>query len=402
MRSKSLVLTSRDFLTFILVSYAVVIFAFVDAGLRNYLVLFAAMLGGLLFFVFGLRLHRQAFWAFLLLSFMAMQGLFVGGRGELGSVLLTLVYAMGYFAIASMLDRVRDKRAFVQGMMRTLIYAFAILSLIQMAASLVGLPIPNLGSTRGLWSYNSLAFEPSQLGRVVGISMLCYLVLDRLPVLPGHAEESPGTRQKVILAFLTTMLLSGSALAAAAIILVYFMSRSLILVIFLTSASFLIWPLFLLVDFGPLQRVAAILANLGTLDADALLDADESGAVRIIPALIYMKETSILDLEFWFGYGSDGLRRFFLGRIPGLGEKIPAGFVPGFAVVYGIIMAAFFAWIFAFRQANRTTAPLIGFWLIFMSFSAWNTQVFWYGLIVIQVAWAASRENALEQGEVRS
>jgi hypothetical protein len=398
MRSGSLVLKSRDFLVFILLSYALVVFLFVDAGLRNYLVLFAAMLGGLLFFVFGLRLQRQAFWAFVLVSVMAMRALFVGGSGELGSVLLTTLYALGYFAVASLLDRVDDKRAFVMGVMRGIIYAFTVLSLIQMAASLVGLPIPYLGSTRGMWSYNSFAYEPSHLGRVVGISMLCYLMLARLPTLPGHADEPARTRLKVLAAFLATMLLSGSALAAAAIVLVFALSRSLAWVLVVTSASFLVWPLFLVVDFAPLQRVALILANLGSLDVDALFSADASGAVRIAPAVIYLKEASTVEPGFWFGYGSDGLRRFFLGRLPGLGDTVPGGFLPGFLVVYGFFLTAFFIWLFLLRQANRTTAPLIGFWLIFMTASAWNTQVFWYGLIVIQIAWAASRDSARQSG----
>jgi len=36
--------------------------------------------------------------------------------------------------------------------------------------------------------------------------------------------------------------------------------------------------------------------------------------------------------------------------------------------------------------------PLIAFWLIFFTSSALNTQVFWYALIIIKVAWAASRD----------
>lgn len=393
MKSRSLILTSRDFLVFILASYALVIFLFVDAGLRNYLVLFAALLGGLLFFGFRLRMHLQALWAFVLLSAMGVRALFLGGGGELGSVLLTFVYALGYFAVASLLERVENKRHFVMGMMRGIIYAFAVLSILQMVASFIGLPIPNLGSTKGLWSYNSFSYEPSQLGRIVGISMLCYLMVVRLPTLPGQSEDPPRTQRKVLAAFLATMLLSGSALASAAIILVFFLSRSLAWVLILTAASFLIWPVFLIIDFEPVQRVVVILANLGSLDVNTLFKADASGASRIAPAVIYLKEASPAEPEFWFGYGSDGLRRFFLGRLPGFGDMIAVGFLPGFLVVYGAIMTGFFFWIFLLRQANRTTAPMIGFWLIFMTSSAWNTQVFWYGLIIIQIGWVVSRDS---------
>ena len=176
MRSQSFVLNSRHFLVFILVSYAVVVSPFVGAGLRNYMVLLAAMIGGILFMAFRFSLNRQVIWALLLFSIMTIQSLFQGGTGQFGSVALTFVYAMGYFAIAGLLDIIEDKRAFLMKVMRGVVFAFAILSVVQLLTSLVGLPIPNQIASKGIWSYNSLANEPSQLGRIVGISMLCYLI----------------------------------------------------------------------------------------------------------------------------------------------------------------------------------------------------------------------------------
>lgn len=389
MRSKSVVLTSRHFLVFIVVSYAVVVSLFVDAGLRNYLVLLAAMIGGILFLSLGLSLQRQAVWALLLFLIMAVQGLFWDGAGQLASVALTFLYAIGYFAISSLLDRVDDKRAFLMKVMRGIVFAFAILSVVQMVTSLAGLPVPNQMATKGLWSYNSLAYEPSQLGRVVGISMLCYLVLSRLP---GEVER-PRSRQKLLIAFLAAMLLSGSSLAALAMLLVYGLSRSLPWLLLIMIISVLMWPMFLLIDFEPLRRTVLLFSSLGSLDVDQVLGADHSGGLRVAPLLIYIRDASIAEAGFWFGYGREGLAHFFEGKIYGMSDDIvAAGYLPGFAVVYGVLVFVFFIWIFALRQANRTTLPLIAFWSIFMTSSAWNTQVLWYGLIVIQIAWAASRD----------
>ena len=395
MRSGKFILKSRDFLVFILLSYALVISIFVDAGLRNYLVLFAAMLGGAIFFVFSLTLQRQAFWALLLFSFMTLRALFLEGAGQLGSIALTFVYSLGYFAIASLLERVENKRAFLIGLMRWIICAFAILSVCQMVTSFVGLPIPNVMATKGLWSYNSLAYEPSQLGRVVGITMLCYLMLIKLPVLTEDPEKlsKPEPKRKVLIAFIVTMLLSGSALASVAMVVVLIMSRSIVWGIAIMSVSVLLWPVALLLDYEPLQRVVLLASNLGSLDVQTLLEAEPSGAVRIIPAVIYLTEATPADVGFWFGYGDDGLIRFFFGRLPGLGDAVTVGFIPGFIVLYGMISMAIFIWVFGISQANSTTLPLIGFWLVFMATSAWNTQVFWYGLIVIHIAYAASRET---------
>ena len=394
MRLEHFALKSRDFLVFILLSYAMVISIFVDAANRNYLVLLAAMLGGLLFAVFGLTLQRQAFWALVVFSIMAMRTLFQGGAGDLGSVTLTLVYGIGYFAIAGLLDRVQDKRMFVQDMMRWIIYSFAVLSVIQMVTSFAGLPVPNVMATKGLWSYNSLSYEPSQLGRVVGVTMLCYLMLTRLPAASGYPGDAPQTLQKVLIAFLTTMLLSGSSLAAIAIIFVFLLSRSLLWVIVLVTVVSLFWPMVMFIEYEPLKRASLLFSNLGSLDVSTLAGADHSGALRIIPAVIYFNDLAPAELGFWVGYGNDGLTRFFLGRIPGLGDTVTVGFIPGFMVIYGAISTGLFSWVFVLRQINRTTVPLIGFWAIFMASSAWNTQVFWYGLIVIQITFAASLENA--------
>jgi len=390
MNSQRVILTYRHFLVFILVSYAVVFSPFVDAGLRNYLVLLAGAVGGVLFLSLRLPMNRQSLWALLLFYIMTLQSLYLDGPRLLGSVGLTFLYAMGYFATASLLNRIADKRSFLMKVMRGIIFAFAILSVIQMLASLAGLPMPNEMATKGMWSYNSLAFEPSQLGRVVGISMLCYLVLSNLP---GESEP-PRERLKLVIAFVITMLLSGSALAAAAILLVYVLSRSLPWVILAVTVSSLIWPVFLGIDYEPIQRFILLASNIGSLDLDQVLAAEHSGGIRVAPFLIYLRDASVEEVGYWLGYGAEGLTYFFQGKIPGMRDDVVgAGFLPGFAVVYGGLVFAFFVWVFVLRQANQITLPLIAFWAIFMTSSGWNTQVFWYGLIVIQVAWAVSRDR---------
>lgn len=398
MRSRSLVLNSRHFLVFILVSYAVVVSLFLGADTRNYLVLFAAMTGGMLFLPLGLTLHLQAFLAIALFSIMTMLSLFQDGAGQLLSVGLSLLYAVGFFAIASLLDRIEDKRDFLMKVMRGIIYAFAMLSIVQMVTSLAGLPVPNQIGGSILWRHNSLAYEPSQLGRVVGISMLCYLMLSRLPGEPERAKA----RQKLLVAFLTAMLLSGSSLAALAILLVYGLSRSLSWLLLIVMVFVLIWPTFLLIDFEPIQRFVLLISSLGSLDIDQVLEADHSGGVRVAPLLIYLRDVPMAEPGFWLGYGVEGIEHFFQGQIAGVSDDhVGAGFLPGFAVVYGVLAFASFVWIFALRQVNRTTLPLIAFWAIFMTSSAMNTQVFWYGLIVIQIAWAASRDVVRSAASVK-
>lgn len=383
-------LTSRNLLITIFFSYAFVVEIFINSSQRNYLVIILAILGGLLFIPLKLALQRQVAWGAGLFSIMILQALSIGDTEEFWSVALTFVYALGYFSIVSMLAKIEDKVTFVKALMRWVIYAFAIFSIIQLVSSLLGLPILNLIASKGLWSYNSLAYEPSQLGRVVGISMLAYLILCRL----DKYREPFNVYVKVLLAFLITMLLSGSALAVIAIPIVIFLSRPLLQILLLTLVGFFVWPIALLIDFEPLQRFFSLIINLSSLDVDQVLEAEHSGGLRIAPLLVYLRDASISEFGFWFGYGEQGLTRFFLGQIPGLGDRIATGFIPGFAVVYGIGTTAIFIFVFLVHQKNRKTLSLIAFWFFFIALSAWNTQVFWYGLIVIQIFCAASRDTS--------
>ena len=389
MISRGLVITPRHFLVFIFVSYAVVISFFIDSGLRNYLVLVAAITGGVLFFQLPLVPQRQAFMAFLVLSIMTVNTILQDGAEELGSIALTSIYATGYFALASLLDQIKDKRGFLIKVMNRLVYAFAILSVVQLLTSLMGFPVPNLIASKGLWSYNSLSNEPSQLGRVVGIIMLSCVILSRLQ---GGQEQSKVCR-KLVIAFLTTMLLSASSLAAIAILAVYLLSRSLPWFVLIVMVSLLMWPLFFIIDFEVIERFVGLISNLISLDLGRALEEEHSGAIRIAPLLIYLRDMSITEMGFWLGYGSEGLLVFFQDKIPGVSSGVIfGGFLPVFAVKYGILTFSFFIWIFVLWHLNRATLPLIAFWLIFITNSAFNTQVFWFGLIVIQMVWSASRE----------
>ena len=389
MISQTLVITPRYFIAFILVSYAVVLSPFVDTEQRNYLALIAAMIGGGLFIQLRLSHSNQASWAFILFSIMTLNALIINGIAHLGSVALTFTYATGYFAVASLMDLVTDKRIFIMMIMRRIIFAFTILSLLQLITSLLGFPIPNLMATKGLWSYNSLSHEPSQLGRVVGISMLCYIVMSRLPGEP----EKTRVRNKLIIAFITAMILSGSSLATIAIFVVYWLSRPFPWFVFILIVGALLQPLFLILDFEVLQRFILLSSSFGSFELDQVLEADHSGGIRLAPFLIYIRDIIVTELGFWLGYGNEGIVYFFQGKISGVPlDYAGAGFLPGFAVVYGILAFALFVWIFVLRQNNWTTMPLIAFWLIFFTSSALNTQVFWYALIIIKVAWAASHD----------
>ena len=373
----------RYLFPFVVLAYAIVLAPLIDAGLRNYLVLFAAALGGLCIIIYELPLQRQVWWVTGLALYMVASVSLAGNLGDLWSVGLTLLYITGYLAAGGLLSIARDKRQVVERVLRWVIYAFAAISVLQMLTSLVGLPVPNLIQSKGLWSYNSLAMEPSQVGRVVGITFLAFLIVRARPDEPEPVKSLLTTNRWPWCAFLATMLLSGSALAFAAIIAALVLSRSFGVAVVWSLSALALVPIMIAVDFAPLQRSLLLLTNFSFANPYAMMEVEGSGASRILPALIYLGEASVGDVGFWLGYGSEGISRFFLARIPGFGDIVAAGFLPGFAVIYGVVGFSLFMWTFLFRFIGRETLPIIIFWLVFFSTSAVNTQVIWYGLILI-------------------
>ncbi|MCB1330461.1 MAG: hypothetical protein KDK28_13965 [Maritimibacter sp.] len=393
MGSNRLTISSRNILTFLVVAYALVFAPLVDAGLRNYMALIAASVGAAMIVLLNLRVGTQVFFAVALFGMMATTPADVSLGNGILSVFLTALYSAGYFAIVGVFARLADKKRFAENIMRKIIYAFAIVSVVQMLASLVGLPVPNVIASKGMWSYNSLAMEPSQLGRVVGITLLAYLIVVRPDTRAESFREMFRKHRGVLLASFVAMMLSGSALAAIALPVALVLAHSLRWAAAIAFVTLVASPVILLIDYEPLRRSVNLLSSLGSLDIATLHEADASGAARVIPLLLYFQKASLLDLSFWFGYGNQGLIDFFQGRLPGQGDKISAGFLPGFAVVYGIIATGIFVWLFILRLMNKATIPLIVFWMAFISTSSWNTQLLWYALATIAIVFAVDREK---------
>ena len=146
----------------------------------------------------------------------------------------------------------------------------------------------------------------------------------------NDSEVAHRTDQKVWVAFLATRLLSRSALAAVAVLIAFFFSRSIAWVAVIITLNILFWPIVSLVDFEPLQRASVLVSSIGSLDVDQVLRADHSGGIRIAAALIYLEDVSANEFGFWFGYGTEGLAQFLQYRIAGLGDTVAAGFMPVF------------------------------------------------------------------------
>ncbi|SMH40711.1 hypothetical protein [Mesorhizobium australicum] len=388
-------ITIQNVLVFVVVSYAIVLAPFLDAGFRNYLVLLAAFAGAFSLFVFHVQVAHVQLWSLVVIGYMCLVALANSGLPGLGSVALTFAYLMGQFTVASIAKRSWFDARFAATLLGRIVIAYAIVSVLQMIASFTGLSVPNLIASKGLWSYNSLAYEPSHLGRAIGITMLAYLIVVRGESGGRLSFRSGSMNRKVLIAFFVTMLLSGSAVAAIAIPIALIFALRPRWSVPLMVITFLVWPSLTYIDYEPLQRAIRLISNLDTLDIERLAEADGSGAARLIPFLIYLDLADPWTWTFWFGYGAQGAASVFVDRVKGIADyEGGVSFLPGFLVTYGLVGSAFFLWVLLISAWNSTTFPIIVFWFVFFTSVPWNIQLFWYGLIVlILVNEAISKRN---------
>lgn len=380
---------------FIFFSYAFNISFLVSEEGRNYLAIASGLLSSILFIMIASSIMDDFPWNIPLFIYMMLVCLATDSLSNSISVILTLIYSMGYYAVMGLARKPWCNSQFIALLLKTVIYAFTIVALIQLIAYLVGLPVPNEISRKEGFSFNSLAMEPSHFGRVVGITSLAYILIQQLDISRQNYLDMIKKEWKIVISVILSTVLSGSTTALIALPLTFILSGNiknsipimLVLIVVIIIGSY--------VEYEPIQRAFAFLPSLASMDAEEVQKADGSGALRVLPFLIYMQNARPGDLSFWFGYGPQGLIQFFLGAIKGIKDYAgQTGFVPGFAVMYGIFGNLLFFWTFLLNKRLAKVIPLIIFFLCFFFATPLNTSLMWYALIVISIV-AEAKKNPI-------
>lgn len=391
MKLASLKITNNTVLLTVLFVYATALSPFLDDAFRNKLVIAVSILAFPFLFLRQSRAGRDILLVALAMLYPLLITLLTGTMRDVQTLSYTALFATGYLAVAGALKNRHVTLEGVEAFLATLIKLYAVVSVAQLVASMTGLPVPNQLATKGLWSYNSLATEPSYVARVVSLTMLAYLIIGRTRARPEGLIAMIRSRKWVFLAFGVSVFLSGSALALVAAPVAILLSLSTAWTIPISVSLMVFWPTLFLIDSEPLQRLLVFFGALPSMDLSELTQADSSGAIRVAPLLIYGDQLDIGSLGFWFGEGISSLTRYFEGRIPGLENGIMVGFIPGYTVAFGVLGTSLFLWVFVIRFFNASTAPAIIMLGIFYTLVGWNTQVFWYGLMILRVVYHASK-----------
>ncbi len=371
-------------------------------GQMNGLVILVAALAGPLILLFRLPVIADLYWAMIAVFYLLAVTLMLSGAQYFTSVGYTGMLALAFVAFSGALNTGLVPRERFRHLLRRLIQAYAVVSVLQLAASLAGLPVPNEISSKGLWSYNSLAVEPSHAARALACSMLAYLLLSRRDGRPPSIGQLWREEKSVLLAFFVSGALTGSTLAVGAMALTVLLALRLHWSVAGVAVLFFFWPLLLLVEIESVKRLTAFLMALPSMDILTISGADHSGAVRLMPLILFLQQMDLSAPSVWFGGGYEAIAFYVRGMMIGVDpDAAMAGFIPGYVMVCGFFGAALFLYAFVGRFLNRKTFPLVLLWILLLATSAWNTQIFWFSLMLIRAVHHFSKAGHAQSGSVR-
>lgn len=220
-----------------------------------------------------------------------------------------LYYTLVYFKQAFTLD------GFI-GVLKGLIYAYAICLALQQVCVLVGLrymPVINLMNLPyyDLFHLNTLAIEPSHAARLLTVFFYAYLKMLEIKhgsILP--ISQLWGEHKRVIIAFLYTMLCigSGTAFVGLAIISLYFVRKQYALLV--VCAAFAFYMAVPYIDYEPLNRAMSTFNAALTGDTELVRQVDNSAASRVNIILDTFRYLDFSDSATWLGNGVDAASSF--------------------------------------------------------------------------------------------
>ncbi|MDR6192736.1 signal transduction histidine kinase [Agrobacterium pusense] len=378
----------------ILVAMGTALSPFVLSDQRNVLSILVAALALPIVVLLRIPVRNDLGWAMVSMSYLIVVELFYGRGANYSSLGYTGMFILTYIAFCGTLYSGAVTRERLLMLLRRLIQGYAIVSVFQLFCSKVGLPVPNHILSKEAWSYNSLGVEPSHTARALAFMLLAYLILVRGPG-PAPTLKALWERERsIIVPFSVSLLLTGSSLAVAIFPLTIVMALKLRWLFISSVLLVFIWPFLQLVEVDSIRRVVAFLTALPSMDIMAMVQADHSGALRVMPLIIFLQSASLGEPSVWFGGGYEAISHYIQGNLIGVAKDVAvAGFIPGYVMICGILGTVLFCHAFLFRFMNRNTLPLILMWFPILANSAWNSQIFWFTLVLLRAVHYFSRAS---------
>lgn len=386
----NLQLTRNNINSALVLTFSTAFAPLVGSDQRNFLVIFMCILASAALLLTR-RFPRQVFLIYLFAVYALVVNLVNHDTVRWSSFFYTALFLSSYafYTLKQTLDLAEIHK--LSTIIYYLIFAYAIVGLIQYISLLTGIEPINGILYGGPLRQNMLSVEPSHAA--LTISML-YIVHHHLVHLVADSRE----RQKKVLyaaiAAVAGIAFSGSSMGVLAILAIFVtlypmasLFLSPIVLILLSSA---LW----LSDWEPTARLFGFLGSLPSANAYTIAAVDHSASIRLQPVLVYVRDINFGSLEFWFGSGASSQLQFLFSKIIGAPDLWVSGFIPGALIDYGLIgVAIFFLVVFPFRII-RVSPVLFVYFLLFMTTHWFNSQIFWLFLFFAHTLIVAERFRA--------
>lgn len=298
------------------------------------------------------------------------------------TVMYSVMFCLNFMAFSRLLYYSNFTIKQYIALIKWLIYAYAIVLLIQQFCVLTGLPILNLGNynPREPWKLNSLSAEPSHSARIMGLLMYCYIVIKEVVEKRGYQFQLDFKDDKWIwLSFLWTMLTMGSSTAFVFIFIVllkFLRLKSLLPLLGIVAGILIVVEIMGITAMDRTYKTA--MATL-TLNEKEIMKTDGSAASRIVPVIALMKEVSLSDMNGWFGHGIDQLSDMKIIDFSsiGYGKKGVSGSMLAVWFDYGFISFFLFVWFTLRNCFDKKNILGILFWFMLVFLYGVNNQMVW-------------------------
>lgn len=268
-----------------------------------------------------------------------------------------------------------------------IVYAFAIVLLVQQVSILIGIPPFNR-----CWAFpnpfklNSLAHEPSYVGATLSLLMYSHLKLWQKLTKCKNIKIDILTNKYLWISYLYVSTTNGSSwtIFTFFLMLAYLLrkKRFSLLLLCIVGVGF-----FSFINLESIERLIHFIPAIFSGDTELISGVDLSAAARINPLLYYFQDFNLRAFDFWFGYGVDFAKLTLIVRLLGTDEYLEQGNATGgmfsFFYDYGFVaLLLFFYSLKKYALEKWISFPFV-LWLFFFLFVGFNTYLTWMFFMIM-------------------
>lgn len=325
---------------------------------------------------------------FLLYGLMLFAGLRHYETFRLSTVLYSLMYILTFLYYFRLLNKNIVTVDLYLKIITFLIWAFFVVMVVQQLCMVLNIPIFNYRvGEDSTTKFNSLASEPSYFGKIITLLMLSYISVKEIYLKRTYDFfQDIRLDKKVWFIFFYQMLFCGSSFAIVLLLIILlkyvkFKVGNVFIAIFLSSAVFIFIMSNKLVA---VERVSKIVTEVVTFNEDRIFDADQSGAFRIVPTILYIKKFDIFDVDLWLGKGVDYTGNLMPTLMQALDDvSFNVGLFPSYLWDYGLICTFMLIFIIFKFSINKKSPIEFVLWFVIILDAPFNTQLFWITFILM-------------------